>query len=175
MSENQVDVKSPPERVFDVIADARTYPLWLVGAKRIRHVEEDWPAEGSSFHHTVGMGPLVLHDCTTVTRIERPSVLELEAGIGPLGAAHVVFTVEPTADGSRVVVDEAPSKGVVKALWRWAGKLVLQASLFSRNLVSLEQLCTYVEAGRPADPDRAAGHGADDPDAEAPLNPGAET
>jgi uncharacterized protein YndB with AHSA1/START domain len=148
MSTNRVEIRASPDRVFDALTDARTYPEWLVGAKQIREVDQDWPAEGSAFHHTVGMGLLVVRDRTTITHIDRPRSLELEAGVGPLGAAHVRFVLEPTADGCQVEVDEAPSRGVVRALWHWFGRAVMQASLFSRNLVSLEKLRVYVEERR---------------------------
>jgi uncharacterized protein YndB with AHSA1/START domain len=164
---NETEVAAPPDRVFDAIADARTYPEWLVGAKRIRHVDDSWPEPGSRFHHTVGIGFMTVKDATTVMAIDRPHRLELEAGVGPLGAAHVRFTVESSEGGSRVTVEEEPSRGLMRALWHWAGKALMGVTLFNRNLVSLEHLCAYVEESGPADPDTAGGRGSDD------LNSGA--
>ena len=40
------------------------YGDWVVGSKRIRAADASWPAPGSRFHHTVGVGPLSLDDHT---------------------------------------------------------------------------------------------------------------
>jgi len=33
------------EQVWDVLGDGWLYPLWVVGASRIRDVDDGWPAE----------------------------------------------------------------------------------------------------------------------------------
>lgn len=162
MSTNEIDIDAGAARVFDAIADARTYPAWLVGAQRIRRVDRDWPAVGSQFHHLVGAGPFLIGDRTRITEIERPTMLRLDAGVGPLGGADVRFTVESLEGGrTRVTVEEAPARGPLKLMWRLAGKPLMQLGLFGRNQLSLSQLRDFVAAGRPADPDEAAAHGQD--------------
>ena len=52
--EVRVTVPAPPEAVFAVLSDPETYPEWLAGAQHIRHVDDDFPAEGSAFDHEVG-------------------------------------------------------------------------------------------------------------------------
>ncbi len=39
-------INTTPQRVWDVLADGWLYPLWVVGATRMREVDEDWPAIG---------------------------------------------------------------------------------------------------------------------------------
>ena len=34
------------KQVWDVLGDGWLYPLWVVGASRIRDVDDGWPAEG---------------------------------------------------------------------------------------------------------------------------------
>ena len=58
MARNQRDIDAPPERVFAVLADPRCYPEWVVGSKEIRAADPGFPAPGTRFHHTVGVGPL---------------------------------------------------------------------------------------------------------------------
>ena len=53
-----------PEQVFAVLRDGWTYPVWVVGASRMRSVDEGWPAPGSKLHHSFGAWPLLLNDTT---------------------------------------------------------------------------------------------------------------
>ena len=54
MSVNTRLVSATPEQVWDVLADGWLYPVWVVGASRMREVEDAWPAPGSKLHHSVG-------------------------------------------------------------------------------------------------------------------------
>jgi uncharacterized protein YndB with AHSA1/START domain len=40
-------VETTPDRVWEVLSDGWLFPLWVVGAARIRDVEETWPEVGS--------------------------------------------------------------------------------------------------------------------------------
>ena len=51
---------SSPEQVFAVLQDGWTYPGWVVGATRMREVDEGWPAPGTKLHHSFGVWPLVI-------------------------------------------------------------------------------------------------------------------
>ena len=62
-------VKTTPQRVWDVLSDGWLYPLWVVGASRMREVDDSWPAVGSKLHHSVGVWPALLDDNTEVTRL----------------------------------------------------------------------------------------------------------
>ena len=42
-----------------MIADGWTYSQWVVGNSRMRAVDPDWPAPGSTIHHTIGIWPVV--------------------------------------------------------------------------------------------------------------------
>ena len=69
MSTNQRRFQCSPQSVFAVLADGWLYATWVVGAARIRAVDPQWPAEGSSIHHSVGSWPLLLDDTTTVQQL----------------------------------------------------------------------------------------------------------
>lgn len=137
-STNQIDIEAPLERVAAVLRDPRTYPEWLVGAQAIRSIDDGWPAVGSKFHHRIGVGPLAVPGSTTVRRDE-PRELVLGAGMGPFGEAKVVFTLEPTAQGVHVTVEEEPRAGAARLAWKVL-RPVVTLGLWGRNEVSLESL-----------------------------------
>ena len=57
-----------PEQVFAVLCDGWTYPVWVVGASRMRSVDEGWPTPGTKLHHSFGTWPLLIDDTTEVLR-----------------------------------------------------------------------------------------------------------
>lgn len=92
--------------IWAVLADARSYSLWVVGAKDIRDVEGRWPKPGSKFHHTLGMGPLTLQDNTKSLCVDDGRSLALEARARPLGRARVHFMLSPGSGGTKVTIEE---------------------------------------------------------------------
>ncbi len=57
MSTTSRPVSATPEQVWSVLADGWLYALFVVGAARMRDVDEGWPAVGTKLHHSVGSGP----------------------------------------------------------------------------------------------------------------------
>ena len=51
MTTNNRLVDATPAEVWDVLADGWLYPVWVVGASRMREVTKDWPAVGAKLHH----------------------------------------------------------------------------------------------------------------------------
>ena len=80
--------------VWNVIADGWLYSGWVVGASRIRAVDDHWPQVGSKLHHSVGAWPLLLNDSTSVTAVEPGRSLELLARGWPVGEAKVRITLK---------------------------------------------------------------------------------
>ncbi|WP_284976987.1 SRPBCC family protein [Arthrobacter sp. efr-133-TYG-104] len=112
---------SPPAHVWKVIADGWLYSGWVVGASRIRDVDEEWPEVGSQLHHSVGSWPLLINDSTRVTAAQPGVSLELLARGWPIGEAKVRISLEGLDDGKcRVSIAEdavrGPGKLVPKAL-----------------------------------------------------------
>src|SRR5687768_2557558 len=91
-------IRATPEQIFKVLEDPYTYEYWVVGCKRIRSVENEWPQPGAKFHHTIGIGPLVIHDVTRIVRIDSPRLLELDAHGWPAGEARVRLQLQPGED-----------------------------------------------------------------------------
>jgi uncharacterized protein YndB with AHSA1/START domain len=116
MSTNRLVMPASPDEVFAVLADARTYEHWVVGCDDIRAVEGDWPAVGSHFFHTVGVGPFKTKDNTKVVEVETGHRLVLEARARPAGVARVIFTLRPVDAGTEVEIEEYPIRGVAKVV-----------------------------------------------------------
>jgi hypothetical protein len=132
--------------VFDLLDDAYAYPKWVVGARRIRHVDPTWPAEGSRFHHAVGTFVAELHDSTLVIKRERPNKMELEVRFRPTGVARVCIVVASEPGGSRITMEETPTAGPICRLPR----AVTERLLHIRNAISLRRLRRLVESRSPA-------------------------
>jgi uncharacterized protein YndB with AHSA1/START domain len=141
MSRNAILISAPAESVFDVLVDPQEYAHWVVGAKRIRDVDESWPRPGSRFHHAVGAGPAELKDSTKVVEIDRPRRLVLEARFRPPGLACIELDVESLApDRSRVTMVEAATiNGPVS-------ERLVDPLIAARNWWSLRRLKRAAEA-----------------------------
>ncbi|MEV7397363.1 SRPBCC family protein [Aeromicrobium sp. NPDC092404] len=128
MSVNTRIVNATPDAVWAVLADGWLYPLWVVGATRMRDVDENWPEKGSRLYHSVGVWPLVINDHTEVLDVVPGRSIKLRARGWPIGEAEVemrlsdvgaqteVTIVEDAVAGPGVLVPE-PIKGL-SLKWR---------------------------------------------------------
>jgi uncharacterized protein YndB with AHSA1/START domain len=96
----------PAARVWNVLADGWLYPVWVVGATRMREVESSWPAQGAQLHHSFGVWPAIISDSTEVLDSEPPRSLRLRARGWPIGEAEVLITLTPTGDDTMVTIQE---------------------------------------------------------------------
>jgi Polyketide cyclase / dehydrase and lipid transport len=130
-----------PDDVWAVLADGWLFGLWVVGAARMREVDEDWPAAGARLHHSVGNWPMLIDDTTSVVEVEQGRRLLLRARAWPAGEAQVELRLEETPGGTAVTMSEDAVSG--------PGVLVpepLRAPLLKwRNVESLRRLALLVE------------------------------
>ncbi|MBC9734777.1 SRPBCC family protein [Nocardioides marmotae] len=138
-------IHATPEQVWDVLSDGWLYPLWVVGASRMRDVDEHWPEVGAKLHHSVGTWPLLIDDNTEVMRIQPPSLLELKARGWPAGTARVRLHLEAVGTETQVTIEEDVEDGP----GRLVPKPVRDVQLGWRNVESLRRLA-YVAEGRVA-------------------------
>src|SRR6202012_4024923 len=116
MAQNETHVEATPERVFEVLSDARHYGDWVVGSRRIRGADAEFPAVGWRFHHQVGVPPFVLNDHTEVLENRPPTLLVLRAKPRPLGTARVDLRLAPDGRGTHVVMTEVAGDPFSKLL-----------------------------------------------------------
>ena len=141
MAVNEIHIETPPERVFAVLADWRSYGDWVVGSRFIRGADPGFPAVGTRFHHQVGVGPLHLNDHTKVIEVDQPRKLILKAKARPLGTAVVDLTLEPENGGTRVVMREDPGDTLSAFVFNPLTHLLVRG----RNTESLDRLKRLAE------------------------------
>ena len=138
MSENSRTVNASADAVWEVLSDGWLYPVWVVGATRMRDVDPSWPAPGSRLHHSAGVWPVIVNDETTVEAVEPLRRMQLRAKGWPLGEADVTILLEPVGDRTvvRIVEDAASGPGrmvppVVRApLMKWRNSETLRRLAF---------------------------------------------
>lgn len=141
MAEVSRVVGTTPAKVWEVLADGWSYPLWVVGATHMRDVDPDWPAVGTRIHHSVGVWPLMLEDDTEVVAMEAERRLELRARAWPTGAARVQIGLTAVDDGTRVTMNEFVESGPGRLVPGAVEGLMLRL----RNAESLARLATIAE------------------------------
>jgi uncharacterized protein YndB with AHSA1/START domain len=134
-----------PDAVFAVLADGRRYADWVVGAKKIRTVDESWPEPGSTFRHKVGVGPVEIRDSSTVEAVEHGRSISLRVRARPVGIARVHIELEPAPDGgTHIHLEERPVDGLAKSLDNPLQRLLLKG----RNVEALRRLGHIAESER---------------------------
>ena len=130
-----------PEQVWEVLSDGWLYPLWVVGASRMREVDDTWPQVGSRLHHSVGTWPLLLDDKSEVLEAQPGALLKLRAHGWPAGAAEVVIHLRPHGAETEVTIEEQATQGPGSLVPK-----VLQDPLLGwRNVETLRRLAYLVE------------------------------
>jgi uncharacterized protein YndB with AHSA1/START domain len=138
----EVEIEAPASAVYATLMDAWSYSTWVKGTKRIRDVDADWPAPGSRFHHSVGVGPIATRDETRMVTAEKDSLVVLDVHIWPAGEATVRIELHEEADGrTRVTLQERFDEGPA-AMTEGA---LQQALIKLRNEWGLDKLKTMVE------------------------------
>jgi uncharacterized protein YndB with AHSA1/START domain len=134
-------VAATPEQVWEVLSDGWLYPLFVVGASRMRAVDDTWPAVGSRLHHSVGTWPLLIDDTTEVLDVDEGRRLLLLARGWPAGQAHVDISLQPSGDTTVVTITEDATAGPGTLI----PKPLRDAQLHLRNVEALRRLAFVVE------------------------------
>lgn len=132
-----------PEDVFAVLGNGWLYPVWVVGASRMRGVEDAWPAPGAKIHHSFGVWPLLINDTTSILEWDPPTHALLKARGWPAGSAEVVLDVVREDRGCSVTITE----DAVAGPGLLAPKPVRDAAMLVRNRETLQRLA-YLAEGR---------------------------
>lgn len=145
MAHNEIRVDATPEAVFDVLSDPRAFARWVVGSRKIRGADPEWPGVGTSFDHSVGLGPFTLADSTSVKQSERPRLLTLLVRARPFTQAVVTLQMRRTAGGTLVEMDEHPADLRSRIFFN----AVTQPLIRLRNAESLRRLKALAEGSEP--------------------------
>jgi hypothetical protein len=141
MATNTRELETVPDKVWEVLSDGWLYPVWVVGATRMRDVESTWPQVGARLHHSFGVWPAVVNDNTEVLESEPGRYLKLRARGWPIGEAEVAITLTAIGAHTLVQIDEKAVSG--------PGALVpgpLEAVLIKwRNMETLRRLALVAE------------------------------
>ena len=128
--------------VWDVLSDGWLYPLWVVGAARIRDVDPGWPQVGARLHHSFGTWPVLVDDETEVLASEPGRMLRLRARGWPIGEAQVDIVLEAHGDTAATV---SIAETAVRGPGRLVPQVVESPLMRWRNTESLRRLALLVE------------------------------
>lgn len=142
MARNEIHVNVAPAKVFAVLADPQSYATWVVGSKEVRGADSAWPAKGTRFHHTVGVGPINLKDHTSVEEVDPPRRLVLRTKVRPFAVARVVLELRPERGGTRVQMEEHAIGGPVAKIYGFCSDLLMKG----RNAEGLRRLKAMAES-----------------------------
>lgn len=145
MSSNVRLMACSPQDVFDVLADGWLFPSWVVGASRMRNVDDSWPAVDSRLYHSFGVWPVLLNDETVVREWDPPRRAVLSPKGWPVGEALVTIEVRPRSSGCIVRIQEKAQKGPATLL----PHALLDIGLHARNVETLRRLA-FIAEGRVA-------------------------
>src|SRR4051794_40020036 len=102
MSTTKRIIQASPADVWAVLSDGWLYPLWVVGASRMREVDGHWPEVGSTLHHSVGAWPVLVDDTTEVTESRASQHLALRGRGWPVGEVDVQIRLRPVGGDTEV-------------------------------------------------------------------------
>lgn len=144
MSQNVRRMACRPEDVFAVLRDGWVYPVWVVGAARMREVDAVWPEVGAKLHHSVGPWPLLIDDATVSEEWNPPRRMVMTARGWPIGEARVTIEAKPVGDGQCVVrIREDAATGPARLIPKPLRDLILHW----RNTETLRRLA-FIAEGR---------------------------
>lgn len=141
MATNTRAMDCTPDDVFRVLGNGWLYPAWVVGASRMRDVDESWPSPGAELHHSFGVWPALLDDTTQMKEWDPPHRAVLRARGWPVGEAKVTIRVRTLSSGCLVRIDEDPVKGPAMVVPRFLTTPMLRW----RNAETLQRLAYLAE------------------------------
>lgn len=133
-------IEARRDDVFNVLANPETYPDWLVGAQRIRSVDDAFPKVGAKFEHSVGTAEAAtVDDRTEVIEAHGHRKLVLAVHAGPFHG-EVEFDLRKRGeDTTEVIMRERPiGPGMLLTP-------LLRPALALRNQKSMRQLAQVVK------------------------------
>jgi hypothetical protein len=107
----------------------------------MREVADEWPADGSLLHHSLGAWPLLINDNTEVMESRPHTLLSLRGRGWPLGEVAIVIRLRPVGGETEVVIEE----DVVAGPGHLVPKPLRAVALRWRNIETLRRLAYIAE------------------------------
>lgn len=145
MAHNEIYIGVPPDDVFAVLSEPRSFSRWVVGSREIRRADPDWPAVGTAFDHRVGIWPFTLADNSEVVSCEPSSLLKLLVKARPFSRAYVTLVLKRANGGTRLSMDEVAADTRSRLFFNPLTDPLVHA----RNNVSLRRLKALSEGKEP--------------------------
>lgn len=145
MSVNARVMRCTPDDVFRVLGDGWLFPAWVVGASRMREVDEAWPNVGATLHHSFGVWPVLIDDSTVIEALDAPRHIRMRPKGWPIGEARVTIDVKPRGEGCVVRIQEEAIAGPGRLVPRFLLDIVLSW----RNRETLHRLAYLAEGMAP--------------------------
>ena len=143
MATNTRVMDCTPDDVFRVLGNGWLYPTWVVGASRMRDVDDSWPSPAAELHHSFGVWPALLDDTTQLKEWDPPHRAVMRARGWPVGEATVTIRARRLSSGCLVRIDEDPVKGPATIIPRFLTTPMLRW----RNAETLQRLAYLAEEG----------------------------
>jgi len=141
MAHNEIDIGAPPERVFAILSEPRSFARWVVGSREIRRADPGWPNVGTAFDHRVGIWPLTLADNSEVV----PRLLKLLVKARPFSRAYVTLNLKASNGGTLLSMDEFAADARSRVFFN----ALTDPLVHLRNNVSLRRLKALSEGNEP--------------------------
>jgi uncharacterized protein YndB with AHSA1/START domain len=145
MAHNEIHIGAPPERVFAVLSEPRSFARWVVGSSEIRRADPGWPNVGTAFDHRVGIWPFTLADSSEVVQCEPPGLLKLLVKARPFSRAYVTLHLTASNGGTRLSMDESAADARSRLFFNALTDPLVRL----RNNVSLRRLKALSEGNEP--------------------------
>jgi uncharacterized protein YndB with AHSA1/START domain len=145
MAHNEIHIGVPPERVFAVLSEPRSFARWVVGSSEIRRADPGWPSVGTAFEHRVGIWPFTLADNSEVVQCEPPGLLKLLVKARPFSRAYVTLNLKTSNGGTRLSMDEVAADARSRLFFN----ALTDPLVHLRNNVSLRRLKALSEGNEP--------------------------
>jgi hypothetical protein len=136
-----LDTTASADEVWSVLANGWTFGSWVVGAARIRAVDEHWPDVGAKLFHSVGTWPALLDDSTSVLESRANRELHLLARALPFGRATIALRITEQPRGCRISMSERAASGPMTHI----PDAVQSAAVRARNRECLRRLALLAE------------------------------
>ena len=108
----------------------------------MRAVDPDWPAPGSTIHHSIGVWPALINDSTVVESCIPERELVLVANGRPFGKARITLRLHDLDDGGCLIeMAEVPAS----APMTWLPDRIALAGVFPRNRETTWRLAAIAE------------------------------